>query len=499
MGRLLLVLEADGEALRYTSAAQAVTVEGHVYAPGLDVDGVDVHALGSTSVTVNDATKDWPALVLAAGTVPRWPAVLYYADAAGRIALQAGHATLGELGTPVTQLPLTIDSSVVPGARMVPDEAVSSIDAGDYPIQSGPPGAHVQDDSSIGAVYPRIYGAPGLSAMVADATGGPVTTAYRVEVGIGAAALGPAFIAVASPPTQATSATLYDTSAGQDEEGNYTTAVATLQTVVDNRGRQVQVTDTLGGTNLSRAAGSRYGVSWLTSDPASNRTASYVFEDLLVASRRPVDAARMRLDGLLFDASIESPVDPIAWLLEQTGGVPLFVGRSAAGFYARLVPIQQRQADASLTLQASDTHTGIATAEPAGVVSRVQVRYAPADGEMSRTVLLTSTVNSACAVADSSGYDSLMSVELPAVCDPGTASRIASLLASEYATPGPAVAVTVNDSATRRRLMLLGPGCMIAIEADNTLDAPSLTGRRIAVDAMTVTETTLTFAGTVRK
>ena len=157
MGSLLLVLEADGEALRYTSAAQAVTVEGHVYAPGLDVDGVDVHALGSTSVTVNDATKDWPALVLAAGTVPRWPAVLYYADAAGRIALQAGHATLGELGTPVTQLPLTIDSSVVPGARMVPDEAVSSIDAGDYPIQSGPPGAYVQDDSSIGAVYPRIY------------------------------------------------------------------------------------------------------------------------------------------------------------------------------------------------------------------------------------------------------------------------------------------------------------------------------------------------------
>jgi hypothetical protein len=505
VGSILLELQVEGQPRRYTSAAAPVTVSGNTYQPGLQVGAVDVHALSSTSVTVDDPAVDWPALVLAMGTVPRWPATLFWADASGRIALQVGHATLGELGTPVNELPLSIDSSVVPGSRMVPDPATSTIDAGDYPVQSGPPGDYFQDETSIGACYPRVYGSPGLQAMVADATGGPVTTAYRVEAGIGAAALGPAFIAVASPPTNATTATLYDMSAGQDEDGTYTTGTATLSVIKDNRGRQVQVCNTVGINNFSRAVGTRYGVSWLTDDPASERDAAYVFTDLLEASGRPVDSARMRLDGLLFDVAIETPVDPIGFLLEQTGGIPLFVGRSGTGFYARIVPIQASADELVLTLQPADTHSGIAPAEPGGIVSRVQVRYAPSDGEMSRTVLLTpsgeedgATGSPACAVAESAGYDSLLATELAAVCDPGTASRIASLLASEYATPGPAVAVTVSNPASVRRLMLLGPGSLVKIGADETLDRPSLTGRRIAIDAMTATETTLTFAGTVR-
>jgi len=39
---------------------------------------------------------------------------------------------------------------------------------------------------------------------------------------------------------------------------------------------------------------------------------------------------------------------------------------------------------------------------------------------------------------------------------------------------------------------------LVEVGSDATLDAPSLTGRRIAVDGMTVTDTTLTLAGTVR-
>jgi hypothetical protein len=505
MGSILLVLEVAGQPRRYTSSAEPVTVDGESYAPGLVVGGVAVHALGTTSVTIDDPGEDWPALVLALPCAPRWPAVLYWADAAGRIALQVGHATLGELGTPSTELPLSIDSAQVPGARQVPDPAQATIDAGDWPIQSGPPGAYHQDESSIGAVYPRVYGAPGLDAMVAGATGGPVTTAYRVEYGEGAAALAPAYLVVASPPTEATTVTLYDMSAGQDDAGGYLTGTVTLQTVEDGRGRQCQVVDLSGTSNMSISQGSRYGVSWATSDPASERTARYVFSDLLTASGRPVDGARMRLDGLLFDTSIESPVDPVGWLLEQTGGVPLFVGRSAAGFYGRLVPIEQVRADIKLTLQPADTHSGIAPAEPAGVVSSVQVRYAPTDGEVSRSVLLTPTGTEdgasaapACAVAAAAGYDALMSIELPAVCDPATAGRIAALLAAEYATPGPAVALTVSDPATVRRLLLLGPACLVEVADDGTLDAPSLTGRRIAVDGMTVSDTALTLGGTVR-
>ncbi|MBO13870.1 hypothetical protein [Herbaspirillum sp.] len=505
MASILLVLEVEGQARRYTSSAAPVTVDGATYAPGLSVDAVQVHALTTTSVTVDEPGEDWPALVLAMGTAPRWPAALYWADASGRVALQTGYATLGALGLPVTELPLTIDSATEPGATEVPDPATSTIDAGDWPVQAGPPGAYHQDESSIGAVYPRVYGAPGLGAMVADATGGPVTTAYRVEYGEGAPALSPAYIAVASPPTAATSVTLYDQSAGQNDDGTYTTGTVALTVVEDGRGRQVQVCTLAGTKNFGVSAGQRLGVSWLTSDPASERGAAYVFRDLLEASGRPVDAARLRLDGLLFDVGIESPVDPIGWLLEQTGGVPLFVGRSGAGFYAALVPIEQTQADVSVTLQAADSHSGIQPAEPGGVVSRVQVRYAPADGEMTRTVLLTATgeedgatSSSACAVAEAGGYDALMSVELPAVCDPATAGRVAALLAAEYATPGPGVALTVSDPATVRRLLLLGPACVVYVADDGTLDAPSLTGRRIAIDAMTVSDTTLTLTGTVR-
>jgi hypothetical protein len=172
MGSILLVLEVEGQPRRYTSAAEPVTVGGESYAPGLTVGSVAVHALGSTSVTVDDPHEDWPSLVLSMGTVPRWPASLYWADGAGRIALQVGHATLGELGTPVTELPLSIDSAVVPGARQVPDAAQSTIDAGDWP---GPEHAsdvrYAQDESSIGATLPRVYGRPGLGSMVAGATG----------------------------------------------------------------------------------------------------------------------------------------------------------------------------------------------------------------------------------------------------------------------------------------------------------------------------------------
>ena len=79
MASILLVLEVEGQARRYTSSAAPVTVDGATYAPGLSVDAVQVHALTTTSVTVDEPGEDWPALVLAMGTAPRWPAALYWA------------------------------------------------------------------------------------------------------------------------------------------------------------------------------------------------------------------------------------------------------------------------------------------------------------------------------------------------------------------------------------------------------------------------------------
>ena len=139
-------------------------------------------------------------------------------------------------------------------------------------------------------------------------------------------------------------------------------------------------------------------------------------------------------------------------------------------------------------------------------MSQVQVSYAPIDGELSRRVWLTATGSEAgatahpsCQVAASAGYDGLLAAELPAVCDPATASRVAALLAIEYATPGPAVSLTITDPASLRRLLLLGPACLVQVASDGTDDGPDLTGYRIAVDAMTVTDSSLTLAGTVRR
>ena len=84
MASILLVLEVEGQARRYTSSAAPVTVDGATYAPGLSVDAVQVHALTTTSVTVDEPGEDWPALVLAMGTAPRWPAALYTRVCMGR-------------------------------------------------------------------------------------------------------------------------------------------------------------------------------------------------------------------------------------------------------------------------------------------------------------------------------------------------------------------------------------------------------------------------------
>lgn len=510
MPSLLLELDIQGEVLRYTTADTVQTVRGQDYQPGLQTDAVPVHALGQVSATVLDPHRDWPALVLELATPPRWLGSLYWADDSGRIQLQTGVAIVGELGSPSSVLRLTLDSATVPGARPVPDPALTTITAGDWPAGGHTAVGYSQDTSSIGATMPRVYGAPGLSAMEAGASvGGPTGTAYRVESGIQPADYVGGWIVVASPPTEATSVTLYDVSAGQYEDGQYATATPTLQVVQDAQGRQVQVCTLAGlpytGKPMGVEAGTRYGVSWSTSDPASSRSAAYVLTDLLEASGRAADTARMELGGLLYDVSIESPTDPLAWVLEQTGGLPLFIGRSALGHYARLVPIDSTQPDLQLTLTLADSHSGIVPAEPAGIVSQVEVTYAPIDGELSRRVWLTATgaeqgavSDPSCQVAEAAGYDGLLSAELPAVCDPATAQRVAALLAREYATPGHAVSLTITDPSSMRRLLLLGPACLLEVAADDTQDAPDLTGCRIAVDAMTATETAVTLAGTVR-
>ncbi len=506
MASFLLTLTIEGQVRRYTSATSIQTVGGVDYHPGLAEPSAQVHALGTTALEVDDPATDWPALMLALAMPPLWSATLAYADDAGAIPVQVGIAIVRPLGYPSSLLPLTLDSATVPSARLVPDPSRAAIVAGDWPADDHAAPEYLQDEATIGGHYPRVYGAPGLSAMEADASvGGPTAPGYLVEVGQGAPYLKPSRVVIASPPTDATSVIVYDVSAGIGEDGEWTSATVTPETIEDERGRQVQFIDFEGTVNLSPASGTQYGIGWLTSSPATDRAATFVVADLIAASGRPVDEARMRLGGLLLDVAITEPVDPIAWVLEQLGALPLFVGRSASGFYARIVPVDASTADMSISLGPADSYGDIAPADPMTVPSEITVRYGPIDGEVSREVRLTptgteagATASALCSRAFAEGYRQSVEVALPAVCDPATAARVAGIVAQDQCTPGAAVAITVSDPATIRALLLRGPACRLDIAADETVSAIPLAGYQVTVEAMTVTTTDLTMVCTVR-
>ena len=495
MASILLVLDVEGQTRRYTSAASEETVSGETYRPGLQVGSVPQHSLGQTAVSVDDADTDWATTLMGYDLPPLWTASLYYADANGRIQLQTGVARVLGPAPNASLLELTIDSSQVRGSKLVPDPASSLISAGDFPGEDHTSPSYVQDEATIGAYYPRVYGAPGLSAMEADATtGGPTTPAYLVELGVGALNYQGSRVAIASPATPAATITLYDVSSGFDGSG-YKSASVSTQTITDARGREVQVVDFQGLTGIAAVLGTEYGAAWDVSDPATDRRASYVVEDLMRAGNIPVDEARMWLSGLRIDTAITEPVDPVQWVLQHFGALPLVIGRSASGFYARLVPIDQQWTDMDLELTSTDDYDGLQMPDPAQVPSEVLVRYGPIAGELSRTVRLTptgaedgATGSPVCAIAFAAGYRGTAEQNLPIVCDPSTAGRVAALIALDRCRPGMQTTLTVSDPTVVRAVLSLGPAFVINITADNTTSptGPGLAGYRLINDAQSV-------------
>jgi hypothetical protein len=507
MPAILLTVEVEGQPRRYTTEATAQTVGGLTYEAGLSIGAVQVHGIGSTAATVDDPAMDWAGLLLAYGVPPSWACTLAWTDGTQVIGLAAGIASVSSVSTERTVIELGIDTETISGARMVPDPGASQIVAGDHPADGHALPFYTQDEDSIGTYYPLVYGAPGLDAMEAGADiGGPTVDAVLVEVGMGAPYLSPTRIAIASPPRPTATVTLYDVSAGQDDEtGEWLTSVQTTSIVTDARGRAVQVVTLAGATGMAPQAGERYAVGWPTADPATDRDAHSIVVDLLRSGGYPVDVARMRLGGLTLDFAILEPVDPVAWVSQHLGVMPLWVGRSPQGVYARVMPLEQLAADMALTLGPTASYGEISIPDLSEIASSVQVSYGPIAGELSRVARLTptgsepsATASPACSRAYAAGHRLTAAVEAPSVCDPATALHIASVIASDRCTPGAGVVVTLVDLDQTAALLRLGPAVALDITDDTTDGAGLLTGRRLVVESMSVSTTSLAMTCTIR-
>ena len=503
MGALLLTIEIEGQPRRYTTEATAQTVGGVTYDPGLEIGSVAVHGIGHTSASIDDPAMDWAVLVLAYGVPPSWPCTLAWTDGSVVIPVSAGIAAVSAVSVERSVVDIAIDTETIPGVRMVPDPSAVQIAAADHPADGHAEPFYTQDQESVGAYYPRVYGAPGIGAMEASATvGGPTAPAVLLEVGMGAPYLSPTRVAIASPPRPTATVTLYDVSAGQDDEtGAWLAYDQTTAIITDARGRVVQIVDFNATPNMNPQAGQQYAVGWPVNDPATSRDAASIVIDLLRTAGYPVDAARMRLGGLTLDFALAEPVDAIDWVAQHVGVMPLWIGRSAAGVYARLIPRDGARADMALTLGPNAEYGDISIPALGEIAGSVQVSYGPINGELSRVAWLTptgaedgATASPACARAAAAGHRLTASVEAPAVCDPATAETIAS----DRCTPGAGVPVTVSDPVQIRALLRLGPAVALDITDETSDGAGLLTGRRLVVESMSVGTTSLSMTCTIR-
>jgi hypothetical protein len=502
-----ITITVEGQPRRYTTAATAETVDSVVYSPGLTLGAVTVHGVGQVAASIDDPAMDWASLLLAYSVPPAWPCSLSWGTATVSVGLLDAIASVATVSDERTVIGLQLDTETVPGARMVPDPGASLIVAGDSPSDGHAEPFYIQDQESIGQHYPLVYGAPGLGAMEADASiGGPTTVGVLLEVGMGALYLSPTRIAIASPPRASSTVTLYDVSAGQDDTtGEWLSYDQTTAIITDGRGRSVQVVDLEQTPGMSPQPGQQYGIGWSTTDAATDRDAHSIVVDLLRSGGYPVDSARMRLGGLTLDFAIYEPVDPVSWIAQHLGGMALWVGRSTHGFYARIVPVDQQVADMALTLGPTASYGPISIPALSEVASSVQVSYAPINGELSRVAMLTptgsesgATRSPACARAFAAGHRLTAEVEAPTVCDPTTALRIASIIAADRCTPGGGVVVTVSDPTQIAALLRLGPAVALDITDETVAGAGLLTGRRLVVESMTVTDLALAMVCTIR-
>lgn len=408
----------------------------------------------------------------------------------------SGGSRYGDAGEPV---------SVTAEARPIEDHgtilpADAAVNADTWPTAP---------ESSIGRVYPLVFGAPGANAQ-ALTSGSP---ALPVEVTSSLVDT----VLVNAEPTVATTVTIISTG----DNSNVTLPITSMR---DGRGRMVAVVDISGQTNDFRAETASYYARWDNGGATYNDTHTGALTSLgdvlLWALRRTtlqVDVGRIRaVAPLLVQRKVDGYVDQVVgaweWIRAQLLPMaPVSAVTGADGLYLALWrrDLQDgRDTLAHLDLDADPTlsRTGELGDEQEDPVNRVTVNYAlrVRTGVYQATVVVEETP----AARDSQrhltppGRATVYAdrvIDLPLVHEQATASLVAmdalalgslptrslSLLAPsptwEWVEPGMPLSVSCSSQALVRRLYVVEAveraddgtvGLELRGEADSSRDVP---------------------------
>lgn len=311
----LLTVTFEGESFRFASAAVSVTV-------GTDPDASVYDFRGGLTIEAVEEVLDSTEPVQAICTAPlviAWSAGLLarlsvgsFARARGEIAVIADGDAWEDrrvLLTGILSEPEEDRDSVV-SATLTQEEGD---DAGLYPAADAVVRDEVTwtypDEASEGAVYPLVFGAPGLYSDEDGASqtcpGSPMPQVYQQA--------GADELMVAGHKVFAASVTAYEGS---------TTSVPTVTASADLLGRKVSIATFPAPTGAT--SGASYWAAWDSGEAhtPSLAGAGALLRHVLSYSRVAIDWARLEvaipsLDRWLVDGFIDERVSPLQWVVDN--------------------------------------------------------------------------------------------------------------------------------------------------------------------------------------
>lgn len=389
---LTVTLPGEREVWRYASAAVTVTttsdptVASYDYRGGLTVDPAE--EVLDIAEPVQSA-RSVPVAVAWSTDLLKRLQVGSFARASAELAVIADGDTWEErrvivsgiLSEPVEDQVGVVAASVVEDigedGGLFPDEdaAVVKGHTWTYP-----------DEGSIGAVYPLVFGEPGvyvdLDGVEQTCGATPMPQVYQQA--------GNDLLMVAGRPVEATAITAYD---------GATTTTPSVSTTTDDLGRKVAVatfTSPPGATS-----GTVYWAAWDSGGGVHGLgSAGALMRYLLAYSRVAIDWGRLdvavpSLDRWLVDGYIDARVAPLAWLRDVLLPVlPVTMASGPGGMYPAVVDWRATADDAVLELTEGRDFFRIGPRSWEGaddVATEIRVAYAldAASGDYRRTIVAT--------------------------------------------------------------------------------------------------------------
>jgi hypothetical protein len=457
----LLELEVAGCTLRFTDCPNDVeTVDGDgrivVWLPGLadlvvQLDGESVEASISIEADIDIAQLETRAHDLhGTATLTRW--AVDQPLSRGRTVVE-GFVVAPGWGGPGEELTFSIARPAWTQAVAVPATG-TAIGPDTWPSTSGA----TDDSGGQGRFPPLIIGQPSRALPSGRFAGGSPAPVARV--GTTAADIRSSVVLAAEGDVVATEATLL----WAGESGDVWDVVSLVGTM-DGLGNRVTRVDLGDVENVLPESGGDYRIHWHAGggvrsplDPTrALQGAGEVIEYLLERAGLRCDRARQRaadLDGYRIDAAISAQVSVEQWIgdhLATTIGLHRNEGPDGIWYQAWSLPGEVSvptagvllvedglEADGGVVVQ----RTGqVRASSLADVANRITVEYAFADDRPTRRVVVAGTSTGGALVSRTAAWsharygERAMRLQLAAVYDDGTATRIALRAAAARSLP----------------------------------------------------------------